>query len=313
MILEYHSKKGNGQCSPLPVSLATPPRHDECSSFNRLMRIARCSAGGETFWAVVNAATQSVRPLKGVFASWAPTLTATRDELGLPFSGGERPLEDLRLLPPIEKSNKIVVAGANYKKHLAEFGLEVPTQPIAFLKSYGALIGANDPIRYPPTTEQLDHEVELVAVMGTPSLNAADPVSCLLGYTVGNDVSARDIQRRGPAGIGMDLFGSKSQDRTCGLGPWIVTLDEFGTGQPRLDLTLRVNGEVRQSGSTREMTWTVAELLRFVNERSSLESGDILFTGTPHGVAEPTGKWLRRGDVVEAEVEGIGMLRNLIE
>jgi 2-keto-4-pentenoate hydratase/2-oxohepta-3-ene-1,7-dioic acid hydratase in catechol pathway len=228
------------------------------------------------------------------------------------FSGPARPLSELRLLPPVEKTNKIVIAGANYVKHLSEFGVKPPTQPIAFLKAYGALIGAHDPIRYPPLTQQLDHEVELVVIMGAQALDRAEPLASVLGYTVGNDVSARDVQSSGPVGIGMDLFGAKSQDRTTGLGPWIVTKDELAPGSPRLRLMLKVNGAIRQDGTTADMTWNVPELLRFVDERSSLECGDVLFTGTPSGVGMGTGLFLNPGDVVEATIEGIGSLRNVV-
>ncbi|GBL57980.1 hydrolase [Pseudomonas citronellolis] len=207
----------------------------------------------------------------------------------------------------------MVVAGANYAKHLADdFGLASPPQPVAFLKAYGALIGAKDPIRYPPLTEELDHEVELVAVIGNSEIDLDDPLASVLGYTVGNDVSARDLQRSGPAGIGMDLFAAKSQDCTTGLGPWIVTKDEFPVGSPELRLILKVNGEIRQDGSTAEMTWDVGQLIRFVQQRSSFACGDVLFTGSPAGVGMGTGRFLNPGDVVEATIEGIGTLCNVV-
>ncbi|HXP66231.1 MAG TPA: fumarylacetoacetate hydrolase family protein, partial [Steroidobacteraceae bacterium] len=193
-----------------------------------------------------------------------------------------------------------------------DFGLKSHHQPIAFLKAYGALIGANDELRYPPLTSELDYEVELVAVVGAPAVDRKDPLRSVLGYTVGNDVSARDLQRSGPPGVGMDLFAAKSQDKTTGLGPWIVTRDEFPAGSPKIRMTLKVNGETRQDGSTDEMTWDVAELVRFVDERSSFECGDVLFTGTPAGTAHATGRFLVSGDVVEATIEGIGTLRNVV-
>src|SRR5690606_27472220 len=133
-----------------------------------------------------------------------------------------------------------------------------------------------------------------------------------LGYTVGNDVSARDLQLSGPPGIGMDLFAAKSQDKTTGLGPWIVTKDEFPAGSPALRLTLKVNGETRQDSYTSEMTWNVGELISFVQQRSSFACGDVLFTGSPAGVGMGTGVYLNPGDVVEATVEGIGTLRNVV-
>lgn len=284
------------------------------------MKIARCLDNGAPFWALVDSEAGTLREIAGAFAEWGPALTraiaagrASEGQAALPLSGPARPLASVRLLPPIEPVNRVVVAGANYAKHLAaDFGLTSPPQPIAFLKAYGALIGANDPIRYPPLTKELDHEVELVVVLGDTPVDLENPLAAVLGYTVGNDVSARDLQRSGPAGIGMDLFAAKSQDRSTGVGPWIVTRDEFPAGSPRLRLTLKVNGQTRQDSSTAEMTWDVAQLVRFVEQRSSFAPGDILFTGSPAGVGQGTGLFLQPGDVVEASVEGIGTISNVV-
>ncbi len=277
------------------------------------MKIARCSDGGAPFWALVNLTLQTVTPLVGGIADWAPALTRGEGEGALTFAGPARALASVRLLPPVEKTNRVVVAGANYQKHLeADFGLKSHHQPIAFLKAHGALIGANDTMRYPPLTQEFDHEVELVVVIGAEVVNRADPLSSVLGYTVGNDASARDLQRSGPPGVGMDLFASKSQNLTTGLGPWIVTRDEFPEGSPKRRLTLTVNGDIRQDGSTAEMTWDVPFLVKFVDERSSFECGDVMFTGSPAGTAQGTGKYLKVGDVVETSVEGIGTLRNVV-
>jgi 2-keto-4-pentenoate hydratase/2-oxohepta-3-ene-1,7-dioic acid hydratase in catechol pathway len=277
------------------------------------MKIARCTDGTSTFWAVVDVAHDSVRAIAGAFADWAPALTRGEGEAALRFSGEVRALSQVRLLPPVEKTNRVVIAGANYAKHLAsDFNLKTHHQPIAFLKAYGALIGANDHLRYPPLTQELDHEVELVVVIGATTVDRANPLSSVLGYTVGNDVSARDLQRSGPPGVGMDLFAAKSQDRSTGLGPWIVTADEFPAGSPALRLTLKVNGDIRQDASSGGMTWGVGELVRFVDERSAFECGDVMFTGSPEGTAQGTGKFLKVGDVVEASIEGIGTLRNVV-
>jgi 2-keto-4-pentenoate hydratase/2-oxohepta-3-ene-1,7-dioic acid hydratase in catechol pathway len=277
------------------------------------LKLARCEEGGAVFWGVVELASGLVHPIEGEFDEWAPHLTETQGSGGLRMRASAIAISAIRLLPPIEKVKRVVVAGANYAKHLeGDFGLKSHHQPIAFLKAYRALIGANDEIRYPQLTNELDHEVELVAVIGATVVNRNDPLSSVLGYTVGNDVSARDLQRSGPPGVGMDLFAAKSQDQTTGLGPWIVTRDEFPAFSPKLRLTLKVNGEIRQDGSTAEMMWDVAELVRFVDERSTFECGDVLFTGTPAGTGHGTGRFLRPGDVVEATIEGIGTLRNVV-
>jgi 2-keto-4-pentenoate hydratase/2-oxohepta-3-ene-1,7-dioic acid hydratase in catechol pathway len=276
------------------------------------LKLARYKDGEAIYWGVVDVAAGLVQPIEGEFDQWAPRVTeaggAGTPRLGSPA----RAISAIKLLPPIEKNKRVVVAGANYAMHLAaDFGLKTHHQPIAFLKAYGALIGASDEIRYPPLTNELDYEVELVVVIGAP-VNRDDPLASVMGYTVGNDVSARDLQRSGPSGIGMDLFAAKSQDRTTGLGPWIVTRDEFPACSPRLRLTLKVNGEIRQDGSTAEMTWDVPELVRFVDERSTFECGDVLFTGTPAGTAQSSGRFLSPGDVVEATIEAIGTLRNVV-
>jgi 2-keto-4-pentenoate hydratase/2-oxohepta-3-ene-1,7-dioic acid hydratase in catechol pathway len=278
------------------------------------MKLARCAyLESGPFWAVVDPEQNEATPILGEFSSWAPAVARGAGVSALRFSGPPLQLSKVELLPPIEPVNRVVVAGANYTKHLAEdFGLGAPAQPVAFLKAYGALIGAYDPIRYPPLTDKLDHEVELVAVIGSAEIDLDDPLSCVLGYTVGNDVSARDLQLSGPPGIGMDLFAAKSQDRTTGLGPWIVTRDEFPHRSPILQLTLKVNGETRQNGSTADMTWGVDELISFVQQRSSFACGDVLFTGSPAGVGMGTGVFLNPGDVVEASIEGIGTLRNVV-
>ena len=278
------------------------------------MKLARFSYKGSVpAWGVVDLEHQEINPIKERFEDWAPLVTAGAGISAVSFSSGPLAIKEVTLLPPIEPVNRVVVAVANYLKHLKDdFSLEPPKQPIAFLKAYGALIGADDPIRFPPLTEELDYEVELVVVIGSKEVDTTKPYDSVLGYTVGNDVSARDLQRSGPKGIGMDLFAAKSQDKTTGLGPWIVTRDEFPEGMPALRLTLSVNGEVRQDGNTSEMTWTVAELITFVHERSSFACGDVLFTGSPAGVGMATGRFLNPGDVVEASVEGVGTLRNVV-
>jgi hypothetical protein len=120
------------------------------------MKLARCTDGGAPFWALVDVGHTTVTPIAGGFEDWAPRITRGEGECALQFSGPARLLSEVRLLPPIDKGNKVVIAGANYTKHLVEFGLKPPGQPFSFLKAYGALIGANDAIRYPPLTSDLD-------------------------------------------------------------------------------------------------------------------------------------------------------------
>jgi 2-keto-4-pentenoate hydratase/2-oxohepta-3-ene-1,7-dioic acid hydratase in catechol pathway len=276
------------------------------------MRIARAENGAAPFWGIVDAVASSIRPFTGAFAQWAPALTRGEGESSLSFTGETLPLEGVHLLAPIERSARVMIAGVNYTKHLVEFGVSPPSQPFAFLKAYRALIGPYDAIRYPPLTCELDHEVELVAVIGAEKVDRDDPLSSVLGYTIGNDVSSRDLQRSGPKGVGMDLLAAKSQDETTPVGPWIVTRDEFAAGSPSLAMTLTVDGDVRQSASSGDMTWGVDELIRFIDARTSFDCGDILFTGSPEGVGQGTGKYLNPGEMVETRIEGIGALRNVV-
>jgi 2-keto-4-pentenoate hydratase/2-oxohepta-3-ene-1,7-dioic acid hydratase in catechol pathway len=273
------------------------------------MKLARCARNGAIFWGVVDKAETSMRRISGTPADWAPALTGGAGESALHFTGESIALGDLTLLPPIEPTSQVFVVGANYLKHLLELKMEPPKAPIAFLKSGRALIGANDPIHHSAITTQLDYEVELVAVIGLPIADRNNVIPSVLGYTVGNDVSARDLQR---SGIGFDLFSAKSLDKTTGLGPWIVTRDEFGDGTPDIGMMLKVNGEVRQNARTGEMTWKLDVILPYVDQRAALQPGDVVFTGTPEGVAWASGRFMKPGDLVEASLEGIGTLRNKV-
>ena len=276
------------------------------------MKIARCSRNGNTRWAVVDVEASLVRPIVGGFNDWAPGITSGVAGHRLALTGESWPLADVRLLAPAERGATVYVAGANYLKHLAEFRIEPPASPFAFLKPYAALTGPYDEIKRSPLTEKLDFEVELVAVIGASLEGRSDVMQAVLGYTVGNDISARDLQS-GPGGaIGMDFLSGKGLHHATPLGPWIVTRDEFGDDTPDLRLTLKVDGEIRQDGRTSEMRWNVAELIAFVNSRSLLEPGDVVFTGTPAGVAQGDGRFLQPGQVVEAEIERIGRVRNTI-
>lgn len=276
------------------------------------MKIGYCLKQGARFWALLDTDARTATPIEGAVADWAPDFTQAFDP-GTLSLGAQVPLGEVELLPPFERGSKVVIAGANYNRHLVEFGLASPAKPFAFLKAPNALIGHSDPILYPERTEQLDYEVELVAVVGSTTVDRDRPFASILGYTVGNDVSARDLQRSGPVGIGMDLYAAKSQYRTTGLGPWIVTRDEFGDAQPDLRLTLKVNDEVRQDGSSADMTWDVGHLLAFIDANARFEPGDLLFTGTPEGIGQTTGRYLQPGDLVEAEIARVGRLSNRVE
>jgi 2-keto-4-pentenoate hydratase/2-oxohepta-3-ene-1,7-dioic acid hydratase in catechol pathway len=225
--------------------------------------------------------------------------------------GDELSLDDLTVLMPAEADAKVVCLGATYAKHVEGLGREMAGQPAGFWKPFSALLDPEAEIVYPSITEALDFEVELTIIVGAQRVDRDNAAQSILGYTVGNDVSLRDLQFAGSV-TGMDMFSSKSADRSSGLGPWIVTRDEFGDGHPDLLLTLSVNGEERQKERTSAMAWPVDFLLRWADERTTLSAGDVVMTGTPAGVAYEDGRYLQPGDVVEAAIERIGNLRNTV-
>jgi 2-keto-4-pentenoate hydratase/2-oxohepta-3-ene-1,7-dioic acid hydratase in catechol pathway len=212
-------------------------------------------------------------------------------------SGEEIPLDDVRLLAPILPS-KVVCLGKNYAAHAAEFGGEVPEEPLVFLKPSTSVSGPGDPIPLPPISNRVDYEGELAVVIGRIARNvrAEETFRYILGYTCGNDVTLRDLQKKDD-----QWARAKGFDGSCPLGPWVETeLDPID-----VHLETRVNGEVRQSASTSDMVFGVATIIEFVTEFMTLLPGDVIMTGTPEGVGK-----LEPGDKVEVVVDGIGVLMN---
>ena len=207
------------------------------------------------------------------------------------------PVEDFTLLAPISPS-KILAVGRNYAAHAAEHGAEVPREPLFFLKPPSSVIGPGQAIVHPRLSRRVEHEAELALVIGRRVRKASlrEAGEAILGYTCGNDVTARDIQRQDAQwtrGKGFDTF--------CPLGPWIAV----GLDASDLEVTCRVNGELRQRGRTSQMIFPPAYLVSYISQVMTLEPGDVILTGTPAGVGI-----LHPGDVVEVEIEGIGVLRN---
>jgi 2-keto-4-pentenoate hydratase/2-oxohepta-3-ene-1,7-dioic acid hydratase in catechol pathway len=212
-------------------------------------------------------------------------------------SGEEIPLDDVRLLAPILPS-KVVCLGKNYAAHAAEFGGEVPEEPLVFLKPSTSVSGPGDPIALPPISNRVDYEGELAFVIGRIARNvrAEETFRYILGYTCGNDVTLRDLQKKDA-----QWARAKGFDGSCPLGPWVETdLDPID-----VHLETRVNGEVRQSASTSDMVFGVATIIEFVTAFMTLLPGDVIMTGTPEGVGE-----LEPGDRVEVVIDGIGVLMN---
>jgi len=209
-------------------------------------------------------------------------------------------LAEVQLLAPVTPS-KIVCVGRNYREHAAELGNKMPDEPLLFLKPSSCIVGNGDRIELPPQSQQVEHEGELGVVIGRSAKKLSDdddPLSYVLGYTCVNDVTARDLQRKD-----VQFTRGKSFDTFCPVGPW-VTSDIDPT---RVDVTTRVNGEVKQNGNTADMAFPVSFLIRYISNIMTLNPGDLIATGTPAGVSK-----MKHGDQVEVEVAGIGILRNSI-
>lgn len=219
---------------------------------------------------------------------------------------GELALDGARLAAPVPRPGKVICVGLNYADHAAESGQALPERPLLFNKLPDCIVGPGAPIVRPPGATRLDHEAELAVVIGRPARRVAevDALGYVGGYACFNDVSERDAQ----LGDGQWLRG-KSYDGFGPLGPCLVTPDEIPDPQA-LRIACRVNGETRQDSSTAHMVFSVAELIAYCSRWFPLNPGDVLATGTPAGVGLGSGRYLEPGDVVEVEIEGLGVLDN---
>ena len=218
------------------------------------------------------------------------------------------PEAEIGYTPAVREPNKILCVGVNYRKHALESSLPVPEQPIYFAKFNNSLAGHCEDVVLPAMTQQGDYEVELVAVIGRRAhkLTATNALDHVFGYATGNDLSARELQKRSSQW----LYG-KAIDGFAPLGPYLVTADEVPDPQD-LDLKSWVNGELRQDSNTKDMVFSVATLVSDLSQIMTLEPGDVIYTGTPEGVIMGMRRtvWLQPGDEVACEVEGLGRLVN---
>lgn len=250
------------------------------------MRIVRIHTGSGTEWGVVDG--DQVRGLPdGPFGS---------------LEGGASigSLDEVRLFAPAAPS-KIVCVGRNYAAHAAEHGMDVPKEPLLFLKPPSSVIAPGEPIVLPELSSQVEHECELALVVGRRCRAVAEENAwnCILGVTCGNDVTARDLQRadaQWTRGKGFDTF--------CPLGPWVVS-DLSEEEVSHLEVSCRVNGELRQQADTSRMVFSPAFLIAYITRVMTLEAGDVVMTGTPAGVSP-----LQPGDEVTVEIQNVGTLTN---
>lgn len=247
------------------------------------MKMGYFRGGGRVFPGIVG--EEMVYPLPEGFA-------------GKPSAHGY-PLKDLRVLAPCFPG-KVVCVGLNYRYHAKELGYDIPDEPVLFLKPSTAVIGPDESIIYPLASRQVDYEAELAVVIGKTArhVRMEEAAGYILGYTCGNDITARDLQKKDG-----QWTRAKSFDTFCPLGPYIVTDID-----PRnCEISLYVNGERKQHSSTSELIFDVYSLVSFISGIMTLHPGDVILTGTPSGVGP-----LNPGDEVAVEVEGIGLLRNRV-
>lgn len=210
---------------------------------------------------------------------------------------------------PISRPPKVLCIGLNYARHAAESGMEPPAEPVLFAKMPNTVIGPDDEVLIPRGSTKTDYEVELAVVIGRTARyleSEQDALACVAGYAISNDVSERAFQLE----RGGQWIKGKSCETFNPLGPWLVTADEVPDPQA-LDLTLRVNGETRQKSNTSDMIFSVAHIVWYLSQFLVLEPGDVINTGTPEGVAFGSDDvpYLRAGDVMELEIQGLGHQR----
>jgi 2-keto-4-pentenoate hydratase/2-oxohepta-3-ene-1,7-dioic acid hydratase in catechol pathway len=218
--------------------------------------------------------------------------------------------EPLRFLGPLDHPRKVICIGLNYRDHSIETGQSIPEEPMVFCKVPTAVIGPDDDIVLPKVSSQVDYEAELVVVLGGRAKNVGleAATKAIFGYTVGHDVSARDWQTGKP---GKQYFLGKSFDTFAPLGPAITLANEI-ENPLNLKIESRINGETMQSSSTSQLIFSPATLVSYISQVMTLDVGDVIFTGTPSGVgvARKPQRFLKHGDVVEIEIESIGILSN---
>jgi acylpyruvate hydrolase len=257
------------------------------------------------------AAPDLPRDLMGYIALGSRAATAVADAAQRAPASARRPLEGLKFLAPIARPPKIVCLGLNYVDHAAEGGHAKPEYPSFFLRVATSLVAHNAPILRPRVSDKLDYEAELAVIIGKTArhVKRADALSYVAGYSCFNDGTLRDYQRK----TSQWTIG-KNFDATGGFGPWFVTPEEVPAGAIGLAIRSKLNGQVMQNANTRDMIFPVDETIELLSDVLTLEPGDVIAMGTPSGVgyARKPPVWMKAGDVIEIEIEGVGTLRNPI-
>ena len=260
------------------------------------MRIARFAAGGDPQYGVVELADDG-----GPNPDTVSVLTGDPMAMSVKLTGERKELEGVRLLAPVIPRSKIVAVGRNYAAHAAEMSEELPKTPLTFFKPNTSVIGPGEPIIYPAASREVSYEGELAVVIGRicKEVPASRVPEVIFGYTVANDVTARDLQK-----TDVQWARAKGYDTFCPLGPRITThqgLEEVAS----LAIRASLDGELRQDGNTKDLIFTIPELVSYISSYTTLLPGDVILTGTPSGVGP-----MLPGQVVSIDIEGVGTLTN---
>ncbi len=267
-----------------------------------MVRIARFTTGEEPQYGIVTGEVDEF----GQPAEDTTIVALAGDPLyvGIKLLAEEHKLSDVRLLAPVLPRSKVVGIGRNYADHAAEMGNELPSEPLLFLKPNTSVVGPGDPIFYPAQSQRVDYEGELAVVIGricrdVPVEKATDVIH---GYTIGNDVTARDLQKSD-----VQFTRAKSFDSFCPLGPWIETDLDPATFADGVSIQTYLNGDLVQDGTTADLVFDIPTLIAHVSSVMTLLPGDVILTGTPAGVGP-----MQVGDEVEVSIAGIGTLTNKV-
>ncbi len=249
----------------------------------------------------------AVIPVFG-FASMTEAISAGLPAIRAARTGAPLPLSQVRLLAPIPRPPKVICIGLNYRDHAIESGMAIPTIPVVFTKFPNAVVGPGDDVILPRNTEKPDYEAEFAFILGKPGRHVTpeNAMDYVFGYTIINDVSARDWQLQ----TSQWVMG-KTFDTFCPMGPWIVTADEIADPH-NLRIGLRIDGQTVQDSSTKELIFRIPELVAHLSEVFTFEPGDVVSTGTPPGVGlgHKPPRWLKPGETMTVFIEGIGELTN---
>ncbi len=277
------------------------------------MKLIALIHNAETFLAITDGDSFSIfDPAEGWPTSMRELISDQKrlDSFSLDSQPRQWPSPTTNWLPPISDMEKVICIGTNYADHAREMGGQPPEIPVVFSKFPSAIIAADEKIELPAISQQVDFEAELVVVIGKPGrhITRENAMEHVFGYCCGNDISARDWQKGKPGG--QWLLG-KTFDTFAPLGPMLVTADEIADPH-QLDIELRLNGKVMQSSNTRELIFRIDDLISHLSKFMTLKTGDLIFTGTPSGVGagRTPPVFLKPGDQLEVEIEGLGTLKN---